>query len=168
MNAVKEWRELLDYDPQSGKFTWKKAGRRRRVGAIAGYYTTHGYVCIAAEGRREYAHRLALALVCGEFPAEEVDHINGDRKDNRFANLRPASRSENAANIGIKRHNKLRVKGVTQVGQRYRAEIRKNKQRHHLGYFATLAKAKEAYEAAAPVFHGNFANLGKGCGLCLA
>jgi hypothetical protein len=92
--------ELLDYDKDSGNFTWIKSPRRGVApGSIAGTPTTKGYRHIMIDRRRYFAHRLAWLYVYGEDPGDlQLDHINRVRSDNRIDNLRLATQSENGLN----------------------------------------------------------------------
>lgn len=88
--------QALAYDPETGIFTWLvRPSQRARAGSPAGYPTGHGYRAIRYRGEVYLAHRLAWAFVHGAFPPEVMDHINGDRADNRIANLRAVSQAEN-------------------------------------------------------------------------
>jgi hypothetical protein len=97
-------RQLLHYDPERGVFTWlsrpaERSWNTRFAGTRAGTINGLGYVVIGILGRRYKAHRLAWLYVHGEWPGRELDHINCDKSDNRIANLRPATRSQNIARI---------------------------------------------------------------------
>jgi hypothetical protein len=99
MLTAERLRELLHYDPDTGVFTWLRVkGRRVRVGALSGKANGGGYFQIGVDGRIYYAHRLAWLYVHGEWPVASIDHVNCDRCDNRLANLRPATKAQNAAN----------------------------------------------------------------------
>lgn len=101
-------RELLDYNPDTGQFTWKvRRSRCADKGSIAGCVDKHGYICIKIDQKRYFAHRLALFWANGEWPPDETDHINRDPKDNRLANLRPASRKLNALNTGARGYTRI-------------------------------------------------------------
>lgn len=95
----------------------------------------------------------------GAWPRQFVDHVNCDRTDNRWSNLRDASPSQNARNIGKRRDNKSGFKGVSFHNRagRYRAEIRVKGRTRHLGLFNTPQEASKAYEAAAKSLAGEFA-----------
>lgn len=149
---------VLQYDPSTGLFL-----RKDCVGAgwTSGYSHSAGYKIISFGRTKIYAHRLAWLIYFGHWPPEEVDHINGDKSDNRLSNLRLATRAENCRNVGIKSHNKIGRKGVTRVGHKFRAEIRINKKRHHLGYFDSPDKAAQVYAEASLRLHGQFANGGR-------
>lgn len=96
---MKEFFDFLDYDPLTGHFTWKKrSSSRASAGSIAGRMQSLGYRQIKLRGKTFYAHRLAWLFVTGAMPAHEIDHINGNRDDNRFANLRDIPRRLNVQN----------------------------------------------------------------------
>ena len=93
-------RDVLDYDPETGVLTWKVNHRRVRAGSIAGWLDSSGYRYVGVEGSKFKAHRIAWFLYHGEQPPEMIDHINRDRADNRIANLRSVTRSQNMLNQG--------------------------------------------------------------------
>ena len=104
------------------------------------------------------AHRLAWLYMTGEWPTGFIDHINGNRADNRYANLRSASRTENLANSTVYRAGKDTPKGVRQVpGGKWTARIQKNNQPIFLGRFDTADAAAAAYRTAAVNLFGDFA-----------
>lgn len=150
--------DTLHYDSDSGRFIWRVARPGCSVGASAGSVGSHGYVCIKL-GRRSYrAHRLAWFLVHGEWPDGEIDHINGDKTDNRLCNLRVASRAENSQNRRMAHRDSAHgMLGATWNRQhrKWQSKIVANKVRHHLGYFATCAEAHAAYMAAKALLHVN-------------
>ncbi len=121
-----------------------------------------GYVRIGVDGHIFLAHRLAFILVAGQVPAM-VDHANGIKSDNRWANLRPADYAENAMNRGLTKRNTSGLKGVSWHArdQRWRAYICVNGRDAHLGYFQTAELAHEAYRTAAARQYGEFANFGE-------
>jgi hypothetical protein len=142
-------RRLLQYDPESGHFTWKvNSGGPKRAGTLAGVNNRLGYRVIRINQKLMYAHRLAWIWMTGAEAPEEIDHINGDKSDNSWANLRAVNRSENMLNtFRAWKHNKSTgILGVsrTKTGAPFRATLR-NK---HLGQFDTAEQAKAAYEKA--------------------
>lgn len=156
-------REVLDYNPDTGVFRWRVTTSNRSIaGNIAGGRDNRGYVQIRVLGRKRWAHRLAWLLMTGDEPDGLIDHINGDKSDNRFANLRLASRGQNSMNQRQKPHRAL-PKGVYQYddkhGGRPYAQIRFEKQTRFLGAFDTVQAAKSAYDRAAVELFGEFANL---------
>ncbi|EMC3961602.1 hypothetical protein HKW90_03165 [Pseudomonas aeruginosa] len=105
-------------------------------------------------------HRIAIALTAGEWP-DHVDHIDGDRSNNRIGNLRPCSKGQNQCNRGRQRNNTSGFKGVHRhYDGRWRAMITINKITHRLGVFDTPELAHQAYREAAKRLHGDFANAG--------
>lgn len=156
---------LLHYDEASGQFTWigrSGPGCNRRVGDKAGSPNSDGYIQIGIDGVLHKAHRLAFLWMTGEFPKKFVDHINGDRFDNRWMNLRPATVSENKFNSRLGSNNKSGVKGVTWYppSQKWRANIAYNKRYVHLGTFETKELAIEFRQLAAELVHGEYVNHG--------
>jgi hypothetical protein len=110
-------------------------------------------------GRKNYsAHRLAWLYVYGEWPSDQIDHINRNRSDNRIANLRIATPTQNQANRSVCKRNTTGFKGVTvdpRTG-RFRAKIRVNGKRTHIGVFDSAEEAGAAYVAASRRVYGDF------------
>lgn len=146
-------RETLAYDPATGHFTWlAKTGKRAVVGRRAGWQSKDGYARICVHGEEHQAHRLAWLYVHGDWPMQDIDHINGDRADNRIANLRDVSRSVNLQNRRAAGQTRTGVLGVSANGTGFKAEI-KSDRRMHLGTFPTTAAASAAYLAAKRQHH---------------
>ena len=92
-------KELLDYNPDTGGFTWRvDRSRTAKANAPAGTKSDLGYIRIIVCGKQYAAHRLVWMHVHGQWPASEIDHINRNKADNRIANLRQVTRSENCQN----------------------------------------------------------------------
>jgi AP2 domain. len=157
-----EARNLIEYDAETGRFTWRVDCGRARAGQAAGKVGSSGYLEIQIHGRSYPAHRLAWLMVTGEWPAEYVDHVDRDKLNNRWPNLRASSASENARNITAARSNNTSgYKGVSWHGQKekWRAEIKVHGESRFLGLFDSKEAAARAYDAAAKNLHGEFANL---------
>lgn len=139
---------VLDYNPETGVFVWKEwRGGKAHAGTAAGRLS-RGYVGIGVDGRRYRAHRLAWLYVTGEWPADEIDHINGAKADNRWVNLRQADRSINNQNrVRAHRNNTTGVLGVRPMlgTTRFFASIRIRGRSIHLGTFDTTEQAHAAY-----------------------
>lgn len=140
----------IAYDPETGVFTALTSSGCRKVGDRLGYCKADGYRLIAVGGKWIYEHRLAWFIRYGSMPKDEIDHINGDRGDNRIANLRECSRSQNMMNIesrGVCFHKRQKkwVAGIRVKGLRY-----------HLGTFTNEDDARRAYIRAAREMHGEF------------
>lgn len=143
--------EHLSYCPDTGAFKWRTSTRGHRAGAVAGsVHRGTGYVSISVAGQRYLAHRIAWLIVHGAWPASGTDHINGNRADNRIANLRPATRSENQQNLrGPMRNNTLGVLGVCrQKSGKFQAQITVDGRQIYLGCHPTAEAASDAYLAA--------------------
>lgn len=153
MITVERVRELLIYDSETGVFRWKVASTRVKIGDVAGS-DGDGYRVIRIDQRNYKAHRLAWLYVHGEWPAKDIDHINGVRSDNRIANLRDVSRSVNIQNLRRARSdNSSGLLGVSRNRGRWRAVINLEGKRHHLGYFASADLAHEVYLEAKLKIH---------------
>ena len=160
--------EWLDYDPETGVFTWRKDvrsgiygnGRAVRAGQVAGSQDAGGYRVIRVCGHVCKAHRLAWLYVYGVWPDMWLDHINNDRQDNRIANLRQATEAGNAHNASVRKDNVSGFKGVTwhKASQRWVAQIGNGRgKRKHLGCYKTPEEAHAAYADAAVKHFGKFA-----------
>ena len=158
-------KELLDYDPETGVFTW-----RNRIDASPqwnGHYagTTAGciekrylqrYLKIRLSENLFYAHRLAWLWMTGSWPGE-IDHRDCDGVNNKWDNLRACTKRENAGNRRTARNKAVRLKGVKRSRGKYAASIRDHGVTKHLGVFDTAEAAHAAYcEKAVEVF-GEFA-----------
>lgn len=141
--------ELLNYDPDTGVFTWKKrTSNRSPVGSIAGTLS-NGYWGITVAGVRTYAHRLAFLYMEGDFPlAQVIDHIDGNKLNNKWVNLRRFSHNLNNTVGRLRSDNKTGVNGVyynSNCGKNpWLAYIAMGGKRKYLGYFSTKEEAVEA------------------------
>lgn len=106
---IERLRAELDYDQETGKFTWKVRRKKARPGMVAGKLNNRGYIAITFYGEYWLAHRLVWAHVHGFIPPCEIDHINRVRNDNRLRNLRLVSRSENQKNSDRSDRRKARI-----------------------------------------------------------
>lgn len=153
-------REVIRYDPATGVFTRiKRTGPRTKVGEEAGYLSVGGYRRIKWNAKPEMEHRLAWLYMIGEWPKDFIDHINLNRADNRWCNLRAATRSQNCANSPKRLKNTTRFKGITK--RRY---VRKDGKQYwqarargrHRGTFDCPAAAHFAYIVAADNEWGDY------------
>lgn len=157
-------REVLEYSPSTGSLTWRVARGRCAAGTPAGYDTDRGYRAVRIFGKVVYIHRVACLYMTGSIPPE-VDHINGDRSDNRWLNLRRADRIENSKNMKMPSTNKSGVMGVfwNNGKRKWTARIKVRQQSIHLGHFHSLSDATEARRVAEIKygFHENHGRTGK-------
>lgn len=163
---AKRLRELLDYDPRTGVFTWRIKRRGRPYGHIpagtrAGSLWATGYRIICIDGKSYRAGRLAFLWMTGKWPPNLVDHINLDRSDDRWCNLRKATRTQNGANRPVHTNNALGMKGVCYEASRkkYKAYIMVCGRTMNLGRFNTAEEAQAAYTIAADKYFGEFARV---------
>jgi len=163
--TAEQVRAALDYDPETGLFVWKQRldmsvqWNGQYAGHPAGGPRRIGYRYIAINSRRYASHRLAWVIMTGEWPETEMDHKDGNPSNNRWDNLRLASREQNLANIRGHKDSRCGLKGATYNKLRgtWQAQIMANRKVYHLGVFPTAQEAHEAYCAAAIRLKGEFA-----------
>lgn len=147
---------LLAYDPETGVFTWRVSPTNGvRVGTVAGGKRSDGYHQINIDGKHYRAHRLAWLYIHGHFPGL-IDHLNGIRADNRITNLRDVDCSINSQNQRrAQSANKSGLLGVCwhKCNAKWRAQIRLDGRKKHLGLFATADEAHAAYLEAKRLHH---------------
>lgn len=151
--------QLFNYDPETGVFTRRVRIANAVAGTVAGFRRHDGYINFQIFGKKCQAHRLAWLYVHGVWPAEELDHINGDPSDNRIANLRLATPGDNKLNRPVSKTNTSGFKGVTLHNGKWLARIRHKGKRFELGRFDAPEMAARAYDAKALEIHGEFAAL---------
>jgi hypothetical protein len=148
------------YDPYTGLFKWRESGKGRPKVPDwwPGQKTHWGYFVIAINRLQFFTHRLAFLYMMGRGPQEDVDHIDGDRANNRWGNLREATGSQNKYNTGLRGHNTTGFRGVFRHNQtgKWVARIKAGEQRVNLGSFPTPEEASKAYEAAAKEAFGEY------------
>lgn len=160
--ACERVRELLHYDPDTGIVRWRvnrdRAGRAK-AGDIVGRPDKDGYLKFTIESSSQYLHRVIWLYVTGHWPDERIDHRDGDPVNNRWANLREATPSQNGANRRLASNNRLGIKGVREFHGKYRATIMLNGEAIHLGTFNTPQEAAKVRALAARDLHGEYARV---------
>jgi HNH endonuclease len=146
-------KQLVEYDPDTG------ALRNRANGRSIGWRHSGGYRQCMMGRKKCFVHRLAWLYVHGVIPVEQIDHINGNRSDNRICNLRIATQKQNSANMKIRSSNKVGLKGVSRINRSkpFFASIHVDGKTKYLGIFATAEEAHEVYLAAAKMYFGDYA-----------
>lgn len=139
-------KEVLDYDPETGIFTWKESRGRRTIGSIAGGVKKRGYISITVDYISYFAHRLAWLYEYGYFPENSIDHKNRNKGDNRISNLREVSAVCNARNCNIAKNNKTGVTGIYfhKKEKKFKAQIKLPEKSVFLGSFNTCLEAARA------------------------
>jgi hypothetical protein len=147
-------KELLDYDPETGIFKWKKERQcRGKAGEVAGNLDKDGYLQIGIDYSHCRAHRLAFIYMTGEQPPLLIDHLDGDGANNRWTNLRAATHRMNCENIRRPRAKTGLPIGVKRSGRGWLSRIRTRGREVHLGTFDSIADAASAYLEAKRKLH---------------
>jgi len=144
MLTQKKLKELLHYNPETGLFTrLVHRSSNATIGRIAGCANLDGYIMIKIGKRLYSAHRLAFLYITGEWPADQMDHVNHIRDDNKWLNLNPVSSSENSRNVSMRKNNTSGIVGVfwDKSKNRWVAQIRKSRKQVNIGAF------KDKFEA---------------------
>ena len=152
-------RTRLDYERDTGHFRWRpvpaftKQWNAKHAGKIAGGPASYGYWRIIIDHRGYLAHRIAWLWVTGELPTADIDHRNGVRDDNRWENLRCATRGENAQNICTPKHNTSGLIGAFRNHKRWMSQIQVDGVLRYLGTYDTPEEAHAAYLEAKQRLH---------------
>ena len=150
-------RELLHYDPETGVFTRRVASGKTHVGDVTGSKNALGYMMVGVDGSRYLAHRLAWLYTYGEWPKQDIDHIDQDKANNRIANLRDVSRSANNQNRSAALSNSgtgiANVCPVTAGRRPYRVRLKLNGVIVYHKHFYTIEEAIAARDEARAKFH---------------
>lgn len=157
-------RQLLAYDPDTGKLAWLERpahffpAARDAIAWNAKFSGKTALISLSPKGYRQgrifnisfLAHRVIYAIHHGEWPSDQIDHINGDKLDNRIDNLRSVSRKENMRNLPMPRSNTSGVMGVgwSKQYKNWEAQIKVDRRRVYLGRFAKFEDAVAARKAA--------------------
>ena len=152
-------REVLSYDDRACTFVWRlKISKKVIVGSAAGGMNASGYIVIGMGGKIYYAHRLAFIYMTGRAP-EMIDHKDGDRANNSWANLREATSQQNILNAKLAANNTSGFKGVSwhRGAGKWSAYIILNERKRHLGLFDNPERAHAAYLATARQAQPEFA-----------
>lgn len=162
-------RSIFDYNPETGIFLWKHRfeickcvinWNKKHAGREAGRTTRSGYREVNINNNFYMVHRLIWLHATGEWPKNEIDHINVNKLDNRLINLREATRTQNTYNRIIKKGNNTGFRGV-----RFRDDVKKKQfavcigfkgRTINLGYYKTAEEAHEVYKKAVKKYHGEF------------
>lgn len=154
---------LIAYDAATGILSWKaKPNRNMRVGSVIGRPNSWGHVSFGFMGRTWMAHRVAWFIHHGSWPVHQIDHIDGDKQNNRISNLRDVPQNLNMQNRNTpKKDNQsgylgvVRIRGITKP---WRAKIKVDNKWHSLGCYATPEEAHAAYMARKMELHPWYAS----------
>ena len=148
-----ELKNILVYDEDTGVLT------RISTGKVGGSIQKTGYISISIRNEKYYAHRIAYLYVMGVWPENHIDHINMNRSDNRWVNLRPATHKENLNNRSKPSHNTSGFKGVSfrSDTKKWEAYIHVDGKKITLGSHKDKQCAVDARIEASKKYHGEFA-----------
>ncbi len=156
-------REMLEYDPQEGVLRWRVTSGRAHKGKVAGTAAWHRYATFRMNGKFLKVHRVAWFLYHGAWPSGFVDHIDGDKLNNRIDNLRDVTPKQNRLNVRKARaDSETGVVGVRKNGSKFEAVITLDRKMKVLGRFDTLSEASSAYGAAHFSAYGEYSPYGTG------
>lgn len=143
-------KKFLSYDPILGELTWRASKGNRVRGKFAGGVDRDGYNYLVVNQRKYKSHRIIWLWWYGYYPENDIDHIDGDKTNNRIENLRETSDLCNCRNRGLRKDNKTGVPGIhwnERLGK-WVAQITNLGARRHLGYFSTMREAVARRHAA--------------------
>lgn len=157
----KRLKELVRYDPDTGHITWAVRRGPRAAGSAWGCRDGAGYVLGMIDRRFHRGHQIAFIYMTGGLPEGDIDHINGNKGDNRWSNLRACSRSENLSNQhALRSDNTSGYRGVCSTPDgKWFAQIQSSGKWQYLGTYSTKLEAALAYDRAAQEMRGEFATL---------
>ena len=135
-----------------------KRWNTRFCGSAAGKLCGKGYLQTSINGASYMLHRLAWVIMTGSGTMHQIDHIDGNKTNNAWVNLREATQSQNLCNTGANRNNSLGFKGVNRHNKtgKFQARITIGGERKYLGLFDTPEEAAETYKKHSLLYHGEF------------
>jgi hypothetical protein len=156
MLTVERVRELFIYEKETGLLRWAVKRQRISIGKIVGSKSSNGYLKVGIDFKNHFVHRIVWMVFHGEIPSNVIDHINGNKSDNRIENLRIASPTLNNVNRHMFK-NKCGLRGIKQSSSgKWQAAIKINRKSKYLGTFPSKEEAYEAYKNAANTIFGEF------------
>lgn len=152
--TLERLKEMLWYCPNTGIFIWLKSKQKINIGAIAGNTKKSRvpYILIGLDNKQYYGHRLAWLYMTGNEPKEMIDHKDGNGLNNKWENLREATKCQNARNSKVKCTSKTGIRGISKNREGYLVKL-------CIGTYPTIEEAVEAYNSAVIQFHGEFSRL---------
>lgn len=160
--SIEVLNQLFTLDAERGLLVRKiTRAPNAQKGAIVGSRDSKGYLHVNISGRFYRVHRIVFFMHYGFDPEVHIDHIDGDRLNNKPSNLRPATDQQNAGNMDAPRHNTSGYKGVYKHsrGRKWCAQIKRNGETVYLGWFDTAEDAYHAYAIAAREHFGKHARV---------
>lgn len=154
-------RHRLLYNPDTGIFSWRDVPENKFPGKITGTICCYGYQVIQIDNVQYRGARLAWLYMTGEWPAEHIDHRDGNEGNDAWSNLRAATRSQNMCNSKLRADNSSGARGVSwnKRKQKWHVRVNVNGRLHHCGYFDDFEEAKLVRDMKAKTLHGAFARI---------
>lgn len=154
MITQSELKSVAHYDEQTGVFTRRTSKGGFHIGTPMGRTDTYGYKQLSIAGKAYLAHRAAWLYVNGEWPKDEIDHIDCNPLNNAIANLRESTRKGNVENVVRARKTSLTgVLGISPKDGKYQVRIGHNRKQYYIGFFNTKEEAHDAYVVAKRKLH---------------
>jgi hypothetical protein len=153
--TAEEVKKILDYRPETGELVWReRTARCVQIGDVAGCVDKQGYITVGIRKKIYKAHRLAWLIKCNDWPNGLIDHIDGNKSNNRWSNLRLVNETGNSENVRRpSKRNQSGFMGVISVNGGWRASITVQRKTRYIGTFDTPEKAHQAYLEAKRKFH---------------
>jgi hypothetical protein len=154
--TLNQYKKVLEYQPETGNFIWLESRGKAKKGSIAGTPDKNGYIQIRYLRKAAQAHRLVFLYMTGEWPVNQVDHINRVTNDNRWINLRQADSFINMRNRGIQKNNTSGCRGVTynKAQKKWKVEVKYKHQSYFIGYYKEKKDAIKASYIARVLIYG--------------
>lgn len=149
--------ELFEYR-EDGNLYWKVDRVRKKIGDKVSSKSAVGYLEVRFDNQLWLCHRIVFLMHYGSIP-NVIDHIDGNRSNNKISNLRAATSSQNGANSKARKNNTSGFKGVSYIKPtgKWHAYINKDRKRTNIGHFVTFEEAKEAVQKVRLELYGEFA-----------
>jgi len=163
MTTHEELKSLFIYGTSTGNFYRKTSPCNSvKIGDKAGTVKANGYTYIRFQGKQQAAHRLAWLFIYGRWPTKRLDHINGDKADNRMCNLRLVTQSENQLNRKLCSRSSTGIKGVSthSASGKYQVTLSVDGVKRHFGLFGSIELAELVARGAREKYHGEYCNHG--------
>lgn len=159
--TIERLREVISYNQETGELTWlKNTSVRNVIGCCAGHFhKTQKYLVVGIDGCTLKGHQVAWALMTGSWPVTTVDHRDRNRGNNKWSNLRVASKFEQSLNQSIRKNNKSGARGVFNLRRgrlSFMAQIRFKGRMKYLGVYGSFEEAKEVRDLWESMLFGEF------------
>lgn len=153
--------KFFTYEPRTGELIARLPVHNREIGSVCGAVGGHGYLMTSIQGKNYLNHRLIWLYMMGKLP-QQIDHINHNRLDNRWENLREVNNTDNLRNTGLSKNSRTKINGVNYIPRldKFRAYITINRKQVYLGIFDCIEDAAAARKAA-DIKYGFHENHGK-------